>query len=350
MIFDYDLERRDQSLMDKELSIGIIGCGWAGEQHARAYSSLRDVKILAVADVDEGKAGDLARRWDVDIWHRDYRKVLEDPIVDAVSICLPHYLHSAVSVEAAEMDKHILCEKPIANNLDEADTMIRAGENAGITFMVAENVRFHPINLKLKELIEQNYLGGIFLARIFRDHEMHDYLRKRPWFLDKEKAGGGIWMSGGIHDVDALRMLVGEVETVSLFQAKSVFPEMEGDDTVAALLKFGNGAVGVVTESFSTKTFKKRCPFILNGSTGTTTVLSDEIEIYSEKIGKANTCIRIKIEKKDTFIEGIKHFINCIKSGERPITSGEEERKTLAVICAGYESLNKGGVPVEVRY
>jgi UDP-N-acetylglucosamine 3-dehydrogenase len=337
-----------------ELNVGIIGCGWAGEQHAKAYSSLGEVKILALADVAKSKAMDLARRWGADAWYGDYRKILEDPRIDAVSICLPHYLHSAVSVEAADAGKHVLCEKPMANSLDEADAMIRAAEKAGVTLMIAETVRFRSINLKLKEMIQQNYIGEVFLVRIFRDHEMHDYLRRRPWFLDQEKAGGGIWMSGGIHDVDALRMLVGEVETISLYQVKSVFPEMEGDDTVAALLKFGDGAVGVVTESFSTKTFRpispNGCPSIVNGSTGTITVHTDVIEIYGERLGNADRCLRVKVEETDTFIEEVKHFVRCIRRGEDPLTSGEEERKTLAVVCAGYESLDKGGIPVEVRY
>jgi predicted dehydrogenase len=340
--------------MNEQLNVGVIGCGWAGEQHARAYSSLGDVKILALADVVESKAKDLATRWGTDASYGDYEKMLRDPGIGAVSICLPHYLHSAVSVEAAEAGKHILCEKPMANNLDEADAMIRAAKKAGVTLMVAETVRFRSINLKLKEMMEQNYIGEVFLARIFRDHEMHDYVRKRPWFLDKEKAGGGIWMSGGIHDVDALRMLVGEVETISLFQAKSVFPEMEGDDTVAALLRFENDAVGVITESFSTKTFRplssNGCPRVLNGSTGTITVISDDIEIYGGKLGNLNSSIRVKVEKTDTFVEEIKHFISCIRRGEEPITSGEEERRTLAVVCAGYESLDKAGAPVGVRY
>lgn len=338
--------------MDR-LSVGIIGCGWAGGQHARAYSFLHDVQLRAFADIDEGKARSLAGKCGAS-WHQDYRKMLDDPEIDAVSVCLPHHLHSEVAVDSAEASKHILCEKPMANNLDEADAMIRAAEKSGVTLMIAENVRFSSVNLKLKELIDNDAIGEIFLARIFRDHEMHDSLRRRPWFLDKKKAGGGIWMAGGIHDVDALRMLIGEVEAVSLFQARSVFPEMEGDDTVAGLLRFANGAVGVVTESFSTKTYKtiapRGCPFVLNGSTGTITVLSDQIQIYGEKVEGANSFLQLKVERADTFVEEIKHFIDCIENGEVPITSGEEERKTLEVICAGYESMSRGGMPVEVKY
>ena len=128
---------------------------------------------------------------------------------------------------------------------------------------------------------------------------------------------------------------------------------MEGDDTSAALLKFVNGAIGVVTESFSTKTFKRTfpmgCPSVINGSQGTITILQDEIEICGEKTGR-DSCLRIKIAKNDAFLEETKHFINCVQTDKKPITSGEEERKSLAVICAGYKSLEKGGIPIHIKY
>jgi len=335
------------------LNIGIIGCGWAGEKHAEAYLMLSGVKVKAVADIEEKKARNLAAYLN-SLWFRDYRKMLEDPEIDAVSICLPHYLHAKVSVEAMEAGKHVLCEKPMANTLKEADVMIRASRKNGVILMIAENVRFHSFNLKIRELINQEIIGEIFLVRIFRDHKIHDYLRKRPWFLNKEKAGGGIWMAGGFHDVDALRMLIGEPEEITLFQAKSVFPELEGEDTVAALIRFDNGGVGVITESFSTKTYKRNtplgCPSIINGGFGTINVISDGIEIYSEKIKSKDKFLKVRIKENNTFLEEIKHFVECIKHGKKPITSGEEEKRTLAVICAGYESLRKGGKPVKITY
>jgi predicted dehydrogenase len=340
--------------MSERLKVALIGCGWAGEQHARAYASIPEVKLLATADLDEGKARELAKRFGAEASYSDYEAVLRDPRIEAVSICLPHYLHSQVSVEAAEARKHVLCEKPMANSLKEADEMIRAARKAGVILMIAENVRFHPINLKIKELMELGFLGDVFLARIFRDHEMHDYLRRHPWFLDKEKAGGGIWMSGGIHDVDVLRMLLGEVETVTLFQARKVLSEMEGDDTSVAILQFKGGALGVLSESFSTKTFKpyspNGCPSVINGSLGTIRTLLDSVEVYGEKVGGLDRCIRIKVEGRDTFLEEVKHFVECIKGHSTPITSGVEERRTLAVVCAGYESLEKGSIPVRVKY
>ena len=73
------------------LKIGIVGCGWAGERHAKAYFSIEDIEVLAVADIDEKKAKGLATRWAVKAWYKDYRKLLKDPKIDAVSICVPHY-------------------------------------------------------------------------------------------------------------------------------------------------------------------------------------------------------------------------------------------------------------------
>jgi predicted dehydrogenase len=336
------------------LNIGIIGCGWAGEQHVRAFSKLEDVKILAVADVVWERAEAMAEDWGIKKHYGDYKKILSDSHIEAVSICLPHYLHSCVTVESAKAGKHIFCEKPMANTLEEADAMIDSTDSAGVTLMVAETVRFQPINLELERLITQKRIGEVFLARIFRDHEMHDYLRERPWFLDKKKAGGGIWMSGGIHDIDALRMLLGEVDTICAFQAKSVFSDMEGDDTVAALLRFVDGAVGVVTESFSTKTFKSLspngCPRILNGSKGTIRVHGYELEIFSEEFDGSDACLLKRVTECDVFMAEAQHFVECVRLGKTPITSGIEERRTLAVVCAGYESMSKGGTPVSIEF
>ena len=341
--------------MNGRMDVGIIGCGWAGAQHARSYtSSQADMRLRAVCDIAEEKARGFAAEWGAESWHQDYRRLLADPKIEAVSICLPHHLHSIVAVDAAEAGKHIICEKPMANNLQEADAMIAAAKRAEVVLMIAENVRFLPINIRISELIRDGYIGEVFLARIFRDHEKHETLRGSPWFLDKEKAGGGIWMSGGIHDVDALRMLVGEVQTVALFRARSAFPEMQGDDTAAALLKFINGAVGVVTESFSTKTFRylypMGCPMFLNGDLGTITALPEGIEVYGDRMGEKPSMLRIKVDEIDTFAEEIRHFADCIRREGTPLTSGEEERKTLAVVCSGYESLSKDGIPVNVRY
>ena len=341
--------------MPKTYRAGIIGCGAIARAHAGGYEKVHNAKIVAAADTEKGQLEKFSREYGIQALYTDYMKMLETEQLDLVSICTWPPLHCEMTIKAAQAGvRGILCEKPMACSLAEAEKMIEAADKAGVTLMIGETVRFNPVNLKIKDLIDRNIIGEIFLVRIFRDHEMHDYLRRRPWMLDKRKAFGGIWSSGGVHDVDVLRMLVGEVETVSLFKAKSMLPEMEGDDTSAAILKFENGALGVVTESFSTKTFRSLapngCPSIINGSNGTITVHQNEVEVYGEKTHGPNVCLRIKVEPKDLFAEEIRHFLNCVRTGSKPVTSGEDQRRTLAVICAGYESLSKNSVPVKVKY
>ena len=142
----------------------------------------------------------------------DYHMALDDPAVDAVDICLPHNLHAAVAVAAAQAGKHILCEKPMAGTLDEADRMIAAAQAAGVILMIAENVHFDPLVRKVRALLDAGAIGRPALIQMTRECYLNrSFLEERRWFLDRHAAAGGIMMSGGIHDFETMRMLLGEM-------------------------------------------------------------------------------------------------------------------------------------------
>jgi predicted dehydrogenase len=213
--------------------MGVIGCGWAGGQHARAMRALADrVELCAIADVDAARAADRAAAWQVPLWSDDWRSLLERTPLDAVSVCLPHRLHAPVAIAAAQAGRHVLVEKPLAPTLAEADAMIAAADRARVRLMVAENARFDATFLRVAALVHAGALGEVFLVRISREHEMHAYLRERPWFLEDPSAG--IIYSGGIHDFELLRMLAGEPEHVYGLAGRKVLPEMVGDDSGVA--------------------------------------------------------------------------------------------------------------------
>jgi predicted dehydrogenase len=312
-----------------------------------------------LVDIDTDRAASVAQSVRGDpLTSADYGDALSDTSVEAISICLPHALHAPVAIEAAQAGNHVLCEKPMAASLDQADGMIEAAERAGITLMVAENVRFDPLLRRIRTLLDGGVIGRPALIQVRREAYLTQSLvRDRRWFLDAELAAGGIMMSGGVHDVEVVRMLVGEVDRVFAFQARQRFGEMEGDDTSTALLHLENGAVGVLVESFVMKSLTTAGgaevhAVRIDGDLGSVAVDDGEIiQLYSERpdlaVDGPTVEHRIRVPPGDTFHAEIQHFLAVIQAGEEPITSGRSQRRPLEVVLAAYRSMETG-LPVDV--
>ncbi len=304
----------------RPVRVAIIGCGWAGARHARACAQC-GVEIA---------------------W-----------AVDAVDICLPHSLHAPVAVDAVAAGKHVLCEKPIAGTLEAADRMIQAAERAGVVLMVAENARFSPLNRKIRALLAQGVIGQPALVQRSREcYLARSFLEERPWFLDAEAAAGGIMMSGGVHDFEMLRMLIGEVESVYALRAPQRFREMEGDDTSVALLRFRNGVVDTLVESFvmqslTTASGPEVHTLRVDGDLGSLTVADGRtIRLFSERedwqLGQRLVQHEIVVPDQDTFALEIAHFAQCVRTGETPVASGRSQRRPLEIALAAYRSMGTG--------
>lgn len=338
--------------MDSQLNVAIIGCGWAGVRHALAYRRC-GAKIAWAVDTDERRASALARSYPETRVSTDYRDALSDPGVDAIDICLPHNLHAQASIEAAHAGKHILCEKPIAATLEEADSIIEAADHAGVILMVAENVRFNPFFQNIRDLLQEGVIGEPALVQMTREAYLaKSFLEDRPWFLDADAAAGGIMMSGGIHDFEAMRMLVGEIESVHALRARQRFLEMEGDDTSVATVRFQNGAVGVAIESFLMKSLETAAgPEVhtirIDGDLGSMSSHDGKtLHLFSERqdyvVNGALAQRDIYIPESDTFYLEIRHFLQCIETGQEPITSGRSQRRPLEIVLAAYRSMETG--------
>jgi UDP-N-acetylglucosamine 3-dehydrogenase len=326
----------------KRWRIGIIGCGWAGSKHAQVIQRLSErVELCALADINMDVIAARAREWNVSSYTTNYRDILNSEDLDAVSVCLPHQLHAPATIQAAEAGLHVLVEKPLATNLAEADAMIAATEAAGVNLMVAEVVRFSSIYKRASKIIRSGALGNIFLLRISREHQMHDYLRQRPWFLEEKSAG--IMYSGGIHDFELLRMLAGEIEHVYGLAGRKALCEMVADDTSIALVGMQDGSSAVIVESFSLRTPRPGVHLTVHGSLGSMWVCGNHIQIYSSsRDGQQDLVEEITVPSRDGFLAEIEHFLDCLDSNKEPITSGREERKPLAAVLAVYESIDRG--------
>jgi len=338
-------------------TVAVIGCGWAGSRHARALKGA-GASVTWLVDLDRARAEALRVDLPAARVAADYREALADPAVEAVAICLPHALHAPVAVEAADAGKHVLCEKPLAGTLEDADRMIEAAERAGRILMVAENVRYSPLYVRVRTLLEEGVIGRLAVVEMTRQAYLtRSLLEDRRWFLEERMAAGGIMMSGGIHDVETMRMLVGEVESVTALRARQRFPEMEGDDTSVALLAFRGGAVGTLVESFCMKSLTTAAgnevhTLRIDGDLGSlSTEDGQTIRLFSERadllLGGEPVEHTIHVPPADTFALEAARFLEALRTGREPMTSGRSQRRALEVVLAAYESM-RTGQPVHV--
>lgn len=333
------------------MRVAIVGCGWAGRRHAGAYRA-GDADLAWAVDLDLARANAIG----ADHASTDLAVALSDARVKAVSVCLPHALHAPAAVAALEAGKHVLVEKPLAANLTEADQMIAAAEAASLVLMVAETVRFDPLLVRAIELVRAGAIGQPALVQITRQAYLRrSFLDERRWFLDRETAAGGIMMSGGIHDFEVLRMLLGEPVSVFAARVRQRFVEMEGDDTSVATVRFPNDVTATLVESFLMKTFvtasgPEEHTLRVDGDLGSLMVDGRErtIRMFSEapeyQLPAGLAEYQIRVDGSDLFEQEIRHFLDCIEHGKEPITSARSQRRTLELVLAAYTSMETGAL------
>lgn len=341
--------------MKVPLTVAIIGCGWAGHRHARAFLASGAAVRWAI-DPNEARARSVAELQSECRVAADYAQALNDPNVQAIDICLPHDIHAEVAVAAARAGKHVLCEKPMATSLADADRMIDASDRAGVVLMIAENEVFSPLYQKVRDLVRAGAIGAPALVQMTRGCYLEESFKKeRPWFLSEKSAGGGMMMSGGVHDFQKLRMIVGEVTQVYSRRVRQRFGSMEGDDTSVALLTFANGATGIMIQSFLMKNAltasgTEEHTLRIEGDSGSIFAQGTNggrIRLFRDSGGDptlAESCAEseIIVPELDTFQIEAAHFIHSISAKKEPTTSGREMRKPLELVLAAYRSMSKG--------
>src|SRR5579862_665459 len=188
------------------IRLGIIGMGYCGRQQLRAASAVRELEVVALADATPIRDVEVPASAKV---YDDWRKLLSDPRVDAVSLCLPHHLHSDAALESLRAGKHLLLEKPLAATLDEAEKIAEAARVSARTTMVEMTHRFFPPLIEGRALIQSGRLGEIFAVR---EHVIERVVPERcpAWMFDQKRAGGGVALTDGIHSLDRIAWVSGQ--------------------------------------------------------------------------------------------------------------------------------------------
>ncbi|MBU0478417.1 Gfo/Idh/MocA family oxidoreductase [bacterium] len=311
--------------MNRKVNIGIIGCGIISSTHLQAYKTNKEVSVKAVVDIDSKKAMDFGEKYGVK-WYENIDQMLDCEPIDAVSVCTPPKTHHDIVLELAKRKIHVLCEKPLATNTEDAKDMIQIASKNRIKLLVAMCHRFHKPIIELKKIVDSGQIGKIVGLR----NRFH-------WgYSDKEiiRMRGGNLLDTGAHSVDIFRFLVGEVRSVIAVFNKGV-QEIEDIRFCTAILESANEAFGVIELDGRCPGSKGKSIIELYGDKGSGVIDYKDKSFYQTMASKEKISLQSETENfPNRFELEIKHFIDCIKGRTKPKIDGIEGLKDLEVIEA----------------
>lgn len=327
------------------IRLGIIGCGNMAGSHAAGFQELADrLEVTATCDIVLERAEQAAQNIGAKLAVADYRDLLD--AVDAVLIVLPHDLHYEVGMTCLQAGKHVLMEKPMANTEQECLELIAQAEKSGKVLMTAYPVRFWPVILKLKELLDSKAYGECFQMSIWT--EQYTHYKAGHWGLSAERLGGGQFFSHGCHYVDLLLWLMGRPVRGTHIGTSFGTPWMEQEGTSNVTIEFENGALGYHFGTWGARGTRLGWSLQAHCTEGMLEIHLGEKKLYARtniKEEKSNLDTESHVEVlmdidtigKFTHFE-ISHFIDCIIGGTHPLTDGRTSLQGLRVIWRLYEA------------
>lgn len=336
--------------------LGIMGGGGISDTHARAAREIEGLQVAAFYGDNPEKTAQLAERYGGTVY-RDLESFLAHDALDLVIIGSPSALHAQQGIAAARRGLHVLTEKPIDVTTAQADALIKECERAQVKLGVCFQDRVAPDIARLKQLIDAGRIGKpIVCSGHVKWYRPPEYYANSRWRGRRALDGGGALMNQGVHTIDLLLWLLGDVERVYA-RTLTALHTIEVEDTVVATLEFRNGAVGTVEAATSIYPgYQRRVE--VSGREGTIIMEHDRIvkadlrtpgpTLVTPSAGDSNASASSPIV---TDVSGhrrlIEDFLQAIETGGRPICDGAEGRRSVELIEAIYES-SRRGLPVSL--
>ena len=348
----------------EKTKVAVLGSGFIANIHLESYTRfVHDAEVVALYGRNKEHAAALAAQYGVAKVYDDIEQLLKECEVDVVDICVPNYRHYEACMKAAEYGKHVICEKPLAMNLEQADEMIEACESRGLKLMYAEELCFAPKYERVRSMVEQGAVGTPYMLK---QGEKHDGPHSK-WFYSKETAGGGVMMDMGCHALAWFRWMNRGVAVKTVYaDMKTVFHKdiTDCDDNTVCIVEFENGVTGIAETSWAKP-----------GG------MDDRIEIYGNKgvvyadLFRGNSALTYSVDGygyaaekagstkgwtftifEEAFNQGypqeLSHFIDCVRNDKEPCTTGRDGRAVLELTYAAYESARTGAkvsLPMEKK-
>jgi predicted dehydrogenase len=315
------------------LNFALIGCGRISQTHLQAIAAVPECKLVGVADVRDLAAQSVANQYGCKAY-TDYRQVLDGNHIDAVVICTPPATHAEIATLYLENGIHVICEKPLAVDVQDAERIVKKAEDNGCLIMMASKFRYVEDVIKAKGIVESGILGDIIL---FENVFCNKVDMRDRWNSKKEIAGGGVLIDNGSHSVDIARFLLGSIMKVQAEEGKRV-QKLEVEDTVRLYFRTQSDTMGAVDLSWSIH--KEQESYIdLFGTEGVLSIGWKKSKYrHSEKMNWID--FGRGYDKLSAFIRQVKNFVGAVKGKEMPVINSKDSLESVKVIAAAYKSLS----------
>lgn len=332
------------------LKIAFAGTGYISKFHAQAARNL-GLELVAVVNHKAESMSEFASVYGIPRQYKNVKDLLKDRNVDAFVVGTPNYLHLPQTIAALNAGVHVMVEKPMAMNAQEAEQMCEAAAKSGALLMVAHCWRFDPEVLWLKK--QSSKLGKIIRTK---GYGVHTNWGPSGWFTQKELAGGGAMADMGIHALDTARFLLNDPKPVSVYaKIGTYYKDFDVDDTGVIIVEWDNGAISYFESGWwQPHADGSQAATQLYGTKGFGQIFPAKLEIPNgedQKIDVIDAGLPFPREEaalQSLYDTQLKYFVECIEKNGIPTPGGLEGFMNMKVVDAVYESARTGKV-VEIK-
>jgi UDP-N-acetyl-2-amino-2-deoxyglucuronate dehydrogenase len=341
----------------KTFRVAFVGCGRISNNHFEALAKIDGLDLVAVCDAVEARAREAGEKWGVR-WFTTQEQMLKAVECDVVAIATPSGLHPQHGIVAARAGKHVVCEKPMAITLSSADELVKACDDAGVHLFVVKQNRLNATIQLVKRALDKGRFGRLYMANAtVRWARPQEYYDQAPWRGTWE-FDGGAFMNQASHYVDLMQWFMGPVESV-MAKTATMARRIEAEDSGAAVLKFRNGAIGVMEVTMLTFPKNYEGSITLLGEKGT-------VRVGGTAVNKIEHWQFADYDDDDKLVEAAntnppsvygfghepyyRNVLKVLRGEAAPDTDGRAGRKSLELILGIYESAKTGReVPLPLR-
>lgn len=340
----------------KSYKVAIVGCGNIFPMHAESIRHRKNTELVAVCDVKEDRAKGKAEEFNCN-YYLDYKEMFKKEEIDTVHICLPHYLHHEVSIYASNLGKHVLTEKPMSINIEDAENMVKAAKDNNVILGVIFQNRYNAGSKLIKSTLQSGELGIIKCGKLSVTWDRSDeYYSQSDWKGTWDKEGGGVIIDQAIHTMDLMRWFVNEdIDYINANIGNRAHEIIQVEDTAEGVIKYKSGIL-TSFQAINYYAYDAPVEIELYCENGIVKMVADRAHI---KFNDGREFIadndpndvldygdNVKVYWGTSHEKQIRNFYDALEKGIEPDITGEEALKTQKMICSIYDS-GKEGVTIK---